>query len=47
MIEEEKLLELINKIREEARKTRIMNYQIQIRDELNKLGIKSYDGKVK
>lgn len=44
---EEKLLELLNKIREDARKNRNFELSDMIRDELEKLGIKSYDGKVK
>ncbi|CAM3448012.1 cysteine--tRNA ligase [Pseudostreptobacillus hongkongensis] len=44
---EEKLIELLNNIREEARKNRNFELSDLIRDELAKLGIKSIDGKVK
>ena len=44
---EEKLIELLNNIREDARKNRNFELSDLIRDELAKLGIKSIDGKVK
>ena len=44
---EEKLIELLNNIREDARKNRNFELSDLIRDELAKLGIKSIDRKVK